>query len=139
MDKQVINAKIRAKIVPNIGGSVKGTINNVVKGEIRGEISRTPYVPEAFIQHLVDYDNPHKTTAEQVGAVPVDFRSFTPAPETTKGFRQTAELFVGKDGNGFRMTLQDVKNMGTKIVTVDDIKEVDFDKLDVGDYIYFKI
>ncbi len=103
------------------------------------EISRTPYVPEALIQHLVDYDNPHRTTAEQVGAVPVDFRSFSAAPTTTKNFRQSAELFVGNNGNGFRMTLQDVKNMGTKIVTVNDIQEADFDNLDVGDYIYSNI
>lgn len=88
---------------------------------------------------MTDYSNPHKTTAEQVGAVPVDFRSFSAAPTATKNFRQSAELFVGNNGNGLRMTLQDVKNMGTKIVAVNDIKEADFDNLDVGDYIYSKI
>lgn len=96
-------------------------------------------IPSELTDHLTDYSNPHKTTAEQVGAVPVDFRSFSVAPTTTKNFRQSAELFVGNNGNGLRMTLQDVKNMGTKIVTVNDVKEADFDNLDVGDYIYSKI
>lgn len=96
-------------------------------------------IPSELTDHLTDYSNPHKTTAEQVGAVPVDFRSFSVAPTTTKNFRQSAELFVGNNGNGLRMTLQDVKNMGTKIVIVNDVKEADFDNLDVGDYIYSKI
>ena len=96
-------------------------------------------IPSELTDHLTDYSNPHKTTAEQVGAVPVDFRSFSVAPTTTKNFRQSAELFVGNNGNGLRMTLQDVKNMGTKIVIVNDIKDVDFDNLDVGDYIYSNI
>lgn len=89
-----------------------------------------------FIKHLHDYENPHRTTAEQVGAVPVDFRSFAVAPTATKSFRQSAEVFVGKDGNGFRMTLQQVKDMSTKIVAVKNMSEVDFSKLDKDDYIY---
>ena len=92
-----------------------------------------------FINHIEDYENPHRTTAEQVGAVPVDFRSFRVVEQPTKSFRQSAEVFISKGGNGFRMTLQDVKNMGTKIVIVNDIKEADFDNLDVGDYIYSNI
>lgn len=93
-------------------------------------------IPSNLTDHLTDYDNPHKTTAEQVGAVPVDFRSFAVTTAGTKGFRQSAEVFVSKDGNGFRMTLQEIKNMGTKIVDVKNFSDADFDKLDIGDYIY---
>ena len=91
-----------------------------------------------FIKHLHDYENPHRTTAEQVGAVPVDFRSFRAVEQPTKSFRQSAEVFVGKGGNGFRMTLQQVKDMSTKIVAVKDVSEVDFSKLDKDDYVYTK-
>lgn len=89
--------------------------------------------------HIKDYNNPHKTTAEQLGAVPVDFRAFQSVTGVNKNFRQSADVFVGNNGSGFRMTLQDVKNMGTKIVSVNNVKEADFDKLDAGDYIYSKI
>ena len=89
-----------------------------------------------FINHLHDYENPHRTTAEQVGAVPVDFRSFRAVEQPTKSFRQSAEVFVSKGGNGFRMTLQQVKDMSTKIVAVKNVSEVDFSKLDKDDYVY---
>ena len=89
-----------------------------------------------FINHLHDYENPHRTTAEQVGAVPVDFRSFRAVEQPTKSFRQSAEVFISKGGNGFRMTLQQVKDMSTKIVAVKNVSEVDFSKLDKDDYVY---
>lgn len=93
-------------------------------------------IPSDLTDHLTDYNNPHKTTAKQVGAVPVDFRSFSVAPTATKNFRQSAEVFVGNNGNGFRMTLQDVKNMGTKIVSIKNKNDVDSSQLDIGDYIF---
>lgn len=136
MGKQVINAKIRATIRPQVSGSIQGTISNVVTGQIRGEIGRAAVVPEVFIQHLTDYDNPHKTTASQVGAVPVDFRSFSATETPNKNFRKAAEVFVGNNGKGSRMTLQQVKGMGTKIITVKNIKTADLSDLDVGDYVY---
>lgn len=136
MDKQVINAKIRATIRPQVNGSIRSTINNVVTGRINGEIGRAAAIPEAFIRHLVDYDNPHRTTAEQVGAVPIDFRKLTAVESTPKSFRQLTGVFVENEGKGFRMTLQQVKDMNTKIITVKDIKNADLSDLDVGDYVY---
>lgn len=206
MDKQVINAKIRATIVPEVSGRLSGTVNNVVSGNLRGEIGRTPLIPSAFIDHLVDYDNPHQTTAEQVGLgnvdntadldkpiskatqeeldkkantaslrlvattgsyndlddkpmingvrlqanntaedlrlVPTDLRSLKTfrelSYEPTNNFRAETRLFVSNGGNGFTMTLQDVKNFGTKIVTVDDVETADTTNLDIGDYVYSK-
>lgn len=137
----VANATVDENVgVPEVNVTKTGTDESpTFTFNFRNLRGKDAEIPSGLTNHLTDYSNPHKTTAEQVGAVPVDFRSFSAAPTTTKNFRQSAELFVGNNGNGFRMTLQDVKNMGTKIVTVNDMKDVDFDKLDVGDYIYSKI
>lgn len=137
----VANATVDENVgVPEVNVTKTGTNENpTLTFNFRNLRGKDAEIPSELTDHLTDYSNPHKTTAEQVGAVPVDFRSFSVAPTTTKNFRQSAELFVGNNGNGLRMTLQDVKNMGTKIVTVNDIKEADFDNLDVGDYIYSKI
>lgn len=138
MDKQVINAKIRARIVPKVSGSIRGTINNVVKGEIRGEIGRAAIIPEAFIRHLVDYDNPHKTTAAQVKAVPLRLAPFGELKEPTSILRNAASVYVDDGENSYKMSLEDVKAMSTKIVSVDSVEDADFDKLSIGDYIYSK-
>lgn len=137
----VANATVDENVgVPEVSVVKTGTAENpTLTFNFRNLRGKDAEIPSELTDHLTDYSNPHKTTAEQVGAVPVDFRSFSVAPTTTKNFRQSAELFVGNNGNGLRMTLQDVKNMGTKIVIVNDVKEADFDNLDVGDYIYSKI
>lgn len=76
-------------------------------------------------------------TAEDLGLVPTNLKSFRSiATPPTKTFRQSAELFVSNNGVGFRMTLQQVKDMSTKIVTVKNVSEVDFSKLDKDDYVY---
>lgn len=136
MDKQVISAKIRATIVPQVSGKIQGTVRDVVTGSIRGEIGRTPSIPQAFIDHLVDYDNPHRTTAEQVGAVPVDLRPFRQATPEGRSFRDATNIYVEHQGDSFRMTLQQVKEMGTKIVVAKNVSDVDFSKLDIDDYVY---
>lgn len=68
--------------------------------------------------------------------VPVDLTPFRAVSEPSKGFRTSSNIFINNGTNGFRMTLQDVKNLNTKILDVDKIENVDFDKLDVGDYVY---
>lgn len=136
MDKQVINAKIRATIVPQVSGSIRGTVKDVVTGNIRGEIGRAPLIPQVFIDHLVDYNNPHQTTAEQVGAVPTDLRPFRQAEPEGKAFRDATNIYVEHQGNSFRMTLQQVKEMGTKIVVAKNVSDADFSKLDIDDYVY---
>ena len=76
-------------------------------------------------------------TAEDLGLVPINLKSFRSlATPPTKTFRQSAEVFVSDNGVGFRMTLQQVKDMSTKIVTAKNVSEVDFSKLDIDDYIY---
>lgn len=68
--------------------------------------------------------------------VPIDLSSFEAVSEPTKSFRQQTDIFVSHKGNGFRMALQAVKNMNTKIIISDSFANVDFDKLDKGDFIY---
>ena len=76
-------------------------------------------------------------TAEDLGLVPINLKSFRSlATPPTKTFRQSAEVFVSDNGVGFRMTLQQVKDMSTKIVAVKNVSEVDFSKLDKDDYVY---
>lgn len=158
--------------------------------------------------HINDYNNPHKVTAEQVGLGNVDntadldkpistatrlelekkantadlrlvattgsYNDLTDRPSingvrlegnktatdlrlissdlrTLKTFRETSatpitkelrwqtNMIVGDEsGDVFKMTLQDIKDMGTKIVVADDIVDVDMGNLDVGDFVYLK-
>lgn len=68
--------------------------------------------------------------------VPIDLSPFEAVREPTKSFRQQADIFISHEGSGFRMALQSVKDMNTKIITSDSFAKVDFDKLDKGDFIY---
>lgn len=68
--------------------------------------------------------------------VPIDLSPFEAVSEPTRDFRQQADIFISHNGNGFRMALQAVKDMNTKIITSDSFAKVDFDKLDKGDFIY---
>lgn len=55
----------------------------------------------------------------------------------TSAVRENSYLYV--DANGItdsRISLNDIKSMSTKIVTVNTIDEVDFDLLSTGDFIY---
>lgn len=75
-------------------------------------------------------------TAEELGLVPIVLTSFRAVSEPTKSFRQSSDIFINNGANGFRMTLQQVKDMSTKIVAVKNMSEVDFSKLDKDDYVY---
>lgn len=75
-------------------------------------------------------------TAEELGLVPIVLSPFRAVEQPTTSFRQTANIFVNDGANGFRMTLQQVKDMSTKIVAVKDVNEVDFSKLNKDDYVY---
>lgn len=56
-------------------------------------------------------------------------------PSTT-GFRQGGSVYVDNGTSGFKMSLTALKELNTKIVTTDDINNVDMSKLTVGDFIY---
>lgn len=77
-------------------------------------------------------------TAEELGLVPIVLSPFRTVEQPTASFRQTANIFVNDGANGFRMTLQQVKDMSTKIVVAKNVSEVDFSKLDKDDYVYIE-
>lgn len=77
-------------------------------------------------------------TEAEKGFVPVELSSFRAISAPSKSFRETSSIYINNGSNGFRMTLKDVKSLNTKILDVDKIENADFDKLDVGDYIYSK-
>lgn len=77
-------------------------------------------------------------SAEELGIVPIRLSLLEATESVSRGFRNSANIFVEKDGEPLRMTLRQVKAMGTKIVAVNKVADVDFQKLDEGDYIYTK-
>ena len=95
-------------------------------------------IPSSLTDHLTDYSNPHKTTAAQVKAVPLRLAPFGELKEPTSVLRKAASVYVDDGENSYKMSLEDIKAMGTKIVSVDNVEDADFDKLSIGDYIYSK-
>ena len=94
--------------------------------------------PQYFRDHVLNMNNPHNTTAKQVGAVPLELGTFTriaPA-DNTKSFREQAFIYVNKGNAGFRMSLQDIKNLNTKIVSANRVSDVDISELSADDYIF---
>lgn len=75
-------------------------------------------------------------TAEELGLVPVDLTPLEAVEQPIRSFRQSANMFVNNGAKSFRMTLQQVKELGTKIVVAKNISDVDFSKLDKDDFIY---
>lgn len=122
---------------PEVSVVKTGTAENpTLTFNFRNLRGKDAVIPQELTNHLIDYNNPHRLTTEQINAVPIDFRSFRAVESTPKSFRQLTGVFVENEGKGFRMTLQQVKDMGTKIITVKDVKTADLSDLDVGDYVY---
>lgn len=65
------------------------------------------------------------------------YRQITEA-DNTPTFRTNAYAYINNGVNGYRMSLQAIKNLNTKIMSVDSINDADFNKLSVGDFIYSK-
>ena len=65
------------------------------------------------------------------------YRQIT-AADNTPTFRTNAYTYVNNGVNEYRMSLQAIKELNTKIMSVDSISDADFNKLSVGDFIYSK-
>lgn len=65
------------------------------------------------------------------------YRQIT-AADNMPTFRTNAYTYVNNGVNGYRMSLQAIKELNTKIMSVDSISDADFNKLSVGDFIYSK-
>lgn len=77
-------------------------------------------------------------SAVELRLVPIDLSQFEAVSEPTKSFRQSLDIFVNNNSNPLKMTLQSVKDMNTKIVAVNDKTQIDYNKLDIDDYVYIK-
>lgn len=77
-------------------------------------------------------------SAVELRLVPIDLSPFEAVREPTKSFRQSVDMFVNNNTNPRRITLQAVKDMNTKIVAVNDSSQIDYNKLDIDDYVYIK-
>lgn len=84
--------------------------------------------PRPPVQEQID------TLEEQVEMSFVPFR-LAPLPATT-GFRQGGSIYVDNGHRGFRMSMTDLKDLNTKIITTDSASDVDMSNLTVGDFIY---
>lgn len=84
-------------------------------------------------------------TVERIGVteanhVPLRLSIFEEITETpTIQLRQKANLYVDVDNESKRISLEQIKDMNTKILSVDSVEEADFNKLSVGDFIYEKV
>lgn len=56
--------------------------------------------------------------------------------QSTTGFRQGGSIYVDDGKKGFRMSMTDLKDLNTKIITTDNANSVDMSKLTVDDFIY---
>lgn len=74
----------------------------------------------------------------KVDAVPKRLNEFQRIDPTinTSGFRAQAFVYVDKGKQSFRMSLQDIKNLNTKIVAATRTNEVNTSELSVDDYIF---
>ena len=54
------------------------------------------------------------------------------------GFTKNGLLYVDDGKNSYRLGLDTLKKMNTKIVCADELSAVNFDKLVTGDFIYIK-
>lgn len=66
--------------------------------------------------------------------VPLRLGSF----EETDGFLRGGATYVDDGKKGYRLSLESIKEMNTKIVAVDNASDADYSKLTVGDYVYSK-
>ena len=110
--------------------SLSANVGNVVKivEKDYNDINNKPQINGVTLQG--------NKSALELGLVPSDLSQLEAVEQPTKSVRQTADMFVDNGGKPSKIALQQVKSMSTKIVTVKNVSEVDFSKLDKDDYVY---
>ena len=108
--------------------NAQAEVNDKLKSEIRG-------VGTIFTNHKNDKDNPHKVTTEQIGAVPKRLTTLTNVI-IKRATLSTQFLYVDDNGTDKKVSMQQLKEMNTKVVMTDDIAKVNMDKLIVGDILF---
>lgn len=120
------NPGLQVQMTPTPATTVVGLQGSVVTGSA-----------QALWDHINNHDNPHKTTAEQVGAVPLrlqDVVELTYADLTIEKLKQSA-VYVDSNLESKRVSLGTLKELNTKIVIAETMDAIDLTKLTVGDYI----
>ncbi len=108
--------------------NAQAEVNDKLKSEIRG-------VGTILTNHKNDKDNPHKVTTEQIGAVPKRLTTLTNVI-IKRATLSTQFLYVDDNGTDKKVSMQQLKEMNTKVVMTDDIAKVNMDKLIVGDILF---
>ena len=120
------NPGLQVQMTPTPATTAVGLQGSVVTGSA-----------QALWDHINKHDNPHKTTAEQVGAVPLrlqDVVELTYADLTIEKLKQSA-VYVDSNLESKRVSLGTLKELNTKIVITETMDAIDLTKLTVGDYI----
>lgn len=93
---------------------------------------------DTFVKGVIYYYDTDGYAKIDGNYVPTRLTPFENVSVPTKGFRQAASVYVDNGSKGFRMSLQSIKNLNTKIVNVNSLSDVNLDTVDVDDYIYSK-
>ena len=133
------NPGLQVQMTPTPATTAVSLQGSVVTGSaaVRLQGSVVAGSAQALWDHINNHDNPHKTTAEQVGAVPLrlqDVVELTYADLTIEKLKQSA-VYVDSNLESKRVSLGTLKELNTKIVITETMDAIDLTKLTVGDYI----
>ena len=108
---------------------LNANLGNVVKIEAKdyNRLNNKPQINGVTLQG--------DKSALELGLVPTDLSKLEAVEQPTKSVRQTADMFVDNDGKPSKIALQQVKGMATKVVYANELGNVDFEKLDIDDYV----
>ena len=109
--------------------SLSANVGNVVKivEKDYNDINNKPQINGVILQG--------NKSALELGLVPTALLGLNAVEQPTKSVRQTADMFVDNGGKPSKIALQQVKDMATKVVYADELVNVDFEKLDIDDYV----
>ena len=108
---------------------LNANLGNVVKIEAKdyNRLNNKPQINSVTLQG--------DKSALELGLVPTDISKLEAVEQPTKSVRQTADMFVDNGGKPSKIALQQVKSMATKVVYANELGNVDFEKLDIDDYV----
>ena len=108
---------------------LNANLGNVVKIQVKdyNRLNNKPQINGVTLQG--------DKSALELGLVPTDLSKLEAVEQPTKSVRQTADMFVDNSGKPSKIALQQVKGMATKVVYANELGNVDFEKLDVDDYV----
>ena len=106
-------------IKQNLSGNTVQQINSIIVGDDKPQITSTL-----------------EKSVGAVGEYVAKRLSIYPQATPTKANRVTMSLYVDNNGQSQRVSMQQIKEMGTKVIIADDTTNID--NLDIGDLIISK-